>query len=76
MPQKNSGILWQDSFHFKPGDRVRITGGPHEGEGAVIDTLVGVTRGDDGNWNGDVGYNVILEDKRCITVQWDRVVNV
>ena len=51
----------------------RLTGGLHEGQEAVVATLGGVTRADDGTWNGEVGYNAKLEDERCITVQWDRV---
>ena len=66
----------RNRFHFKPGYRVRITRGPYEGQEAVIDTLVGVTQAGDGYWNWEVGYNVILEDKCCITVQWDRVTKI
>jgi ABC-type transport system involved in cytochrome c biogenesis ATPase subunit len=60
-------------FQFKHGDWVRITGGNYEGQEAIIDTLVGVTQGDDGNWNGEIGYNAKLNEGRYVTVQWDRV---
>ena len=73
LKQRPDG-LWEDTrFRFSPGTKVLITEGLHEGREAIIDTLVGVTQGDDGNWNGGVGYNAKLEDGRYITVRWDRV---
>ena len=73
LKQRPDG-LWEDTrFRFGPGTLILITGGIHEGQEAVIDTLVGVTQGDDGNWRGEVGYNAKLGDGRYITVPWDRV---
>ena len=76
LKQRPDGKWEETRYHFGPGDRVLITSGPHEGEEAVIDTVAGVTRGDDGTWNGDVGYNALLQDGRSVTVQWDRVEKV
>jgi len=52
LKQRQEGLWEETRFHFKPGDRVRTTRGPYEGQEAVIDTLVGVTQADDGYWNG------------------------
>ena len=43
LKQQQDGLWEETRFHFKPGDRVRTTRGPYEGQEAVIDTLVGVT---------------------------------
>ena len=73
LKQRPDG-LWEDTrFRFGPGTKVLIIEGLYEGQEAVIDTLVGVTQGDDGNWNGEVGYNAKIEDGRYITIRWDRV---
>ena len=69
--------LYEDTrFKYKPGTRVSITVGLYRGQEAMIDSLVGVTQGDDGNWDGEPGYNVLLQDGGCITVQWNRVIGI
>jgi hypothetical protein len=73
LKQRPDG-LWEDTrYRFGPDTRILITGGPYEGQEAVIDTLAGSTQGDDGNWSGGVGYNARLENGRYVSVQWDRV---
>ena len=69
--------LWEDTrLKYKPGTRVSITAGRYRGQDAVIDSIVGVTQEDDGKWDGDPGYNALLQDGRCITVQWNRVIGI
>ena len=66
--------LWEDTrLKYGPGTRVSIIVGRYQGQEAIIDTLLGVTQGDDGQWDGEPGYNALLRDGRCITVQWNRV---
>ena len=64
---------WQDiRYRFGPGTYVRITGGPYEGQAAVVDGLRGMIKDGDA-WVNEAGYMVKLDDRHHVTIRWDLV---
>ena len=76
LKKRHDGRYEDTRLEYGPGTSVSITAGRYRWQEAVIDRLVGVTQGDDGKWDGEPGYNALLQDGRCITIQWNRVIKI
>ena len=60
------------NYRFKRGDPVRIGWGRYAGATGVVDSAV-FQKTVDYPDDYSVGYHVVLEDERVVTVRWDQV---
>jgi hypothetical protein len=70
--KRPDGLYGETRFKYKRGINIRIVGGQHKGKIAVVESLIGMIQEGD-NWIAEPGYNVKLDDGRCITIRWDLV---
>ena len=72
LQKRPDGLYEETRFKYERGTKVRIMGGPHQGMIAVVDSLIGtILEGE--HWIAELGYNVLLDDGRCITIRWELV---